>query len=176
MWYFTYDHRSSWREMMRVYQDMPRRVPLPQTRLPAVLRNYRLCFPTYSEKFSGGAASIAPSPGKSVSGALFDLPRPVIDRLDEVYGRSRDSLGREKGISQRIEVEVLPFEQGPQFLAVTHQSIAESGDHVPPALRYLDMLVEAAYELGLSSLWVEQLRSFAGGMQSAERLCCGVAG
>ena len=176
MWYFTYDHRSSWREMMRVYQDMPPRVPLPQTRLPAVLRNYRLCFPTYSERFSGGAASIVSSPGKSASGALFDLPRPVIDRLDEIYGRSRDSMGRERGISQRIEVEVSPFDQGRQFLAVTHQAITESGDYYPPNSRYIDLLVEAAYELGLSSLWIEQLRSFVAGAQPTERLCCSLAG
>ena len=41
---------------------------------PAVLDNYRLGFPIFSEYWGGGIADIVYDPGKYVSGALFDLP------------------------------------------------------------------------------------------------------
>jgi hypothetical protein len=169
MWYFTYDHRSSWREMIRIYRNLPARVPLPLSRRAAVLKNYRICFPQFSEEHGGGVASIVPEPGKSVAGALFDLPRRAVERLDEIYGRCVDFAGREPGASRRIEIEVLPFEQGPSFLATAHQPIASVDRHIPPTREYLNLLINTAAELQLSSLWIDQLRSFAPAEQV--RLC-----
>ena len=49
---------------------------------PAVLDNYRLCFPIFSEYFGGGIADIVYDPGKYVAGALFDLSEADLKVLD----------------------------------------------------------------------------------------------
>lgn len=173
MWYFTYDHLSNWRELMRVYRGLPSRVPLPSSRRAAVLRNHRICFPAFSEKWAGGIASVNYSAGKSVSGALFDLPKRAIDHLDEYYCSIADGAMEHVSI-QRIEISVHPFQQGPEFLAVTHQIVAPADAQVPPAPQYLDLLIRAAVDLRLSSLWIEQLRSFRA--RAGRELLCRIAG
>lgn len=160
MWYFAYDHLASWREMIRFYRVISPRVP-SFDRHPALLQNHRLCFPLFSELTGGGVASVVASSGKYVAGALFDLPRVVVEKLDEFYGRSIDWAGREQGVYRRLEVCVRRLDSTVPFDAITHQAIADEGDFYPPSARYIDKLIAAACDLGLSSLWIEQLSSFS---------------
>ena len=44
---------------------------------PAVLDNYRLCFPIFSEYFGGGIADIVYDPGKYVAGACSISAKPI---------------------------------------------------------------------------------------------------
>lgn len=160
MWYFSYDHLAGWREMMRFYKRVPTSVPLPQHRQAATVRNSRLCFPVFSEQWHGGVASIEASPGKTVSGALFDLPRRAVESLDEYYGREIGWTGNETGAARRIIVQVWPYGRREPVRAVAHQAIASGTEFFPPGEAYLSLLVGAASEIGLSSLWVQHLMSF----------------
>lgn len=167
MWYFSYDYLTSWREMIRFYRHVPPRVVLPQSRQPAVARNFRIAFPQFSEQFNCGAASIVSAAGKSVAGALYDLPRRAIEQLDEHYGRSLDWVGRDVGAYCRITIPVHPLRHDEPVLAIAHQANVDNRDHYPPSSRYIEMLVAGAFEMGHSSLWIEHLRSFA--IQPADR-------
>lgn len=160
MWYFAYDHLSSWRAMARVYRLLSLRLPMPELRYSAVLRNYRICFPVFREQYNGGAPSILPAPGKYVAGALFDLPSHVVDKLDLYYGRRVDWMGREHGLYRRSRVQVQRFDSEAIFFAATHEVIAHEGDFCPPSIAYIRELVSAACDAGLSSAWIEHLLSF----------------
>ena len=76
---------------------------------PAVLDNYRLCFPIFSEYWAGGIADIVYDPGKYVAGALFELTEADLAVLDLKVGRKVDgrqgnrdiSANRREGIAAR---------------------------------------------------------------------------
>src|SRR5947207_15540481 len=88
---------------------------------PAVLDNYRLSFPIFSEYWGGGIADIVYDPGKYVAGALFDMSEAEIAVLDQKVGRKLDPAGKEMGIYKRIEVKVAPLTKGEPGQAITYQ-------------------------------------------------------
>jgi len=73
---------------------------------PAVLDNYRLSFPIFSEYWAGGIGDIVYDPGKYVMGALFDLSENALLVLDAKVNRKLDRNGKEIGTYKRIEVKV----------------------------------------------------------------------
>src|SRR3954464_10446477 len=103
VWYFAYGsnlNTAAVTEWCRHYGLKP---PLLKGGRAAVLDNYRLCFPLYSEYWGGGVADIVYDPGKYVSGALFDLTAPEMTVLDEKVGRKVDTVGKDTGIYRQIE-------------------------------------------------------------------------
>jgi hypothetical protein len=73
MWYFAYGSNLNSRAVAEWARHFGHRPPALKAGRPAVLDNYRLCFPIFSEYYGGGIADIVYDPGKYVSGALFDL-------------------------------------------------------------------------------------------------------
>src|SRR6185436_8611247 len=88
---------------------------------PAVLDNYRLGFPIFSEYWGGGIADIVYGPGKYVMGVLFDLSEAELEVMDAKVSRRLDTSGKEIGIYKRIEVKVSPLGKGEPVNAMTYQ-------------------------------------------------------
>ena len=147
MWYFAYGSNLNSRavaECCRHYGDRP--PPLKSVK-HAVLDNYRLGFPIYSEYWGGGIADIVYDPGKYVMGVLFDLSDAEIAVLDQKVGRKLDSHGKEMGVYGRIEVKVSPLGKGEPVKAATYHGIGVDRYHIPPTQHYMDLVIQARYDL-----------------------------
>src|SRR5215210_3188961 len=109
MWYFAYGSNLNARAVAEWCRHFGHKAPNLKSGRPAVLDNYRCCFPIFSEYWGGGIADIVYDPGKYVSGALFDLSDADLKVLDQKVVRKLDTAGKEVGIYQRIEVRVAPL-------------------------------------------------------------------
>jgi hypothetical protein len=128
---------------------------------PAVLDNYRLCFPIYSEYWGGGTADIVYDPGKYVAGVLFEMTEAELAVMDQKVGRKVDPSGREVGIYGRLTVKVAPLGRGEPVEAITYQGTNTDRFHMPPTKHYMDLVIQGACQYGLSMMWVAYLQSFA---------------
>jgi hypothetical protein len=162
MWYFAYGsnlNSSAVAEWCRHYRYRP---PALKPGKPAVLDNFRLCFPIFSEYYAGGIADIAYDPGKYVLGALFDLTEADLKVLDAKVGRKFDpTSGKEIGVYRRTEVKVSPMAKGEAVTAMTYQGISVEKYHIPPTRHYMDLVIQGAYSYGLSMMWIAYLQSFS---------------
>src|SRR5215216_2547573 len=161
MWYFAYGSNLNSRAVAEWARHHGHRAPALKPGKPAVLDNYRLCFPIFSEYWGGGVADIVYDPGKYVAGALFDLSEPELSVLDQKVGRKLDSAGRDTGIVKRIEVKVAPLGRGEPVLAMTYTGVSFEKSHIPPTQHYMDLLIQGAYQTGLSMMWIAYLQSFS---------------
>jgi len=129
---------------------------------PAILDNYRLCFPIFSEYYGGGIADIVYDPGKYVAGALFDLSDVELKVLDAKVGRKFDTtVEKEAGIYRRVEVNVSPLGKGEAVKAISYQGVSVEKYHIPPTQHYMDLVIQGAYSFGLSMMWISYLQSFS---------------
>lgn len=161
MWYFAYGSNLNTRAVLEWCRHHGKKLPSMRGGRSAILTNYRLCFPIYSEFWGGGIADIAYDPGKSVAGALFDLTEAEFKVLDEKVGRRLDPNGREVGTYRRIEISVSPIGKGEPIKAMTFQGVSVEKYHIPPSQFYMDLLVQGAYAYGLSMMWIAYLQSFS---------------
>jgi hypothetical protein len=162
MWYFAYGSNLNSRavaEWCRHYGHKP--LPL-KTGKPAVLDNYRMSFPIFSEYYGGGIGDIVYDPGKYVMGAVFDLSEADLAILDQKVNRRVDAAGRDLGVYRRIEVEVAPLgKKGKPIKAITYQGVSGERYHIPPTQHYMDLVIQGAYGFGLSMMWISYLQSFS---------------
>ena len=128
---------------------------------PAVLDNYRLCFPIFSEYWGGGVGDIEYEAGKYVMGTLFEVTQAELDLLDLKVGRAVDSMGRETGLYKHVEVTISPLGKGTPVKALTYQGTSIEKNHIPPTQFYMDLVIEGAYKAGLSMMWISYLQSFS---------------
>ena len=87
MWYFAYGSNLNSRAVAEWCRHFGHRPPPMKPGKPAVLDNYRLSFPIFSEYWGGGIADIVYDPGKYVGGAVFDLSDADLNILDQKVGR-----------------------------------------------------------------------------------------
>lgn len=161
MHYFAYGSNLNAKavaDWCRAYGLKP---PSQRSFKPAVLDNYRLCFPIFSEYWGGGIGDIEYDPGKYVMGALYDLSEAEMALLDEKVGRKLDAQGKEVGVYKRIEVQIAPLSNDPAVRAVTYQGVNVEKYHIPPTRYYMDLVIQGAYETGLSMMWISYLQSFS---------------
>jgi hypothetical protein len=161
VWYFAYGsnlNSAAVAEWARHYGHKP---PALKGGRAAVLDNYRLCFPIYSEYWGGGIADIVYDPGKYVAGAVFDLTADELRVMDEKVGRKLDASGKEVGIYKQIEVKVAPLGRAEPVKAITYSGLAIEKYHIPPTRHYMDRVIQGAYTFGLSMMWVAYLQSFS---------------
>jgi hypothetical protein len=161
MWYFAYGSNLNIRAVTEWCRHYGNRVPALKPGKPAVLDNYRLCFPIFSEYYGGGIADIVYDPGKYVAGALFDLSEADLKILDAKVGRKMDpTTEKEVGTYARTIVKVAPLGKGDPVSAMTYQGISVEKYHIPPTQHYMEMVVQGAYSFGLSMMWIAYLQSF----------------
>jgi hypothetical protein len=161
MWYFAYGSNLNSRAVVEWCRHYGFKPPNMKPGRPAVLDNYRLGFPIFSEYWSGGIGDIVYDPGKYVMGAVFDLSEADLAILDQKVGRKLDPAGKEIGIYKRIEIEVAPLGKGKRLSAVTYQGVSGERYHIPPTQHYMDLVIQGAYSFGLSMMWISYLQSFS---------------
>jgi hypothetical protein len=161
MWYFAYGSNLNARAVAEWCRHFGHKAPNLKAGRPAVLDNYRLSFPIFSEYWGGGIADIVYDPGKYVAGVLFDLSEDELEVLDQKVARKIDAAGKEVGVYKRIEVKVSPLGKGEPVKAVTYQGLNVERYHIPPTQHYMGLVIQGAYTFGLSMMWVSYLQSFS---------------
>jgi len=161
VFYFAYGSNLNSRAVADWCKHHNHRPPGMRTGRTAVLDNYRLCFPLYSEYWGGGIGDIVYDPGKYVAGALFDLSDVDLKTLDAKVGRRTDEQGRDTGVYKRIEVRIAPLGKYDPVTAITYQGVNVEKYHIPPTEFYMDLVVQGAYSHGLSMMWISYLQSFS---------------
>ena len=161
MWYFAYGSNLNSRAVGEWCRHFGHKPPNLKPGKPAVLDNYRLCFPIFSEYWGGGIADIVYDPGKYVAGAVFDLTDADLAILDQKVSRKLDGTGKEVGVYKRIEIEVAPLGKGQSMKAATYQGVSVERYHIPPTQHYMDLVIQGAYSFGLSMMWISYLQSFS---------------
>ncbi len=161
MWYFAYGSNLNQRAVTEWCRHYGHKSPNLKGGRSAVLDNYRLCFPIFSEYWGGGIADIVYDPGKYVQGAIFQLTEPEMVTLDAKVGRKLDAAGKEIGVYKRLDVKVAPLGRGEPVQAVTYQGVSVDRVHIPPTQHYMDTVIQGAYGFGLSMMWVAYLQSFS---------------
>jgi pectate lyase len=160
MWYFAYGSNLNSRAVAEWCRHYGYRAPAMRPGKPAVLDNYRLSFPIFSEYWAGGIGDIVYDPGKYVMGALFDLSENELIVLDAKVNRKLDSNNKEIGTYKRIEVKVSNLGKSDSISAITYQGISVERYHIPPTQHYMDLVIQGAYSFGLSMMWIAYLQSF----------------
>ena len=161
MWYFAYGSNLNSRAVAEWCRHFGHKPPNLKPGRPAVLDNYRLSFPIFSEYWGGGIADIVYDPGKYVQGALFELQESDLAVLDQKVVRKLDPAGKEIGAYKRIDVKVSPLGKGDAVRAITYQGTNVERYHIPPTQHYMDLVVQGAYSYGLSMMWISYLQSFS---------------
>lgn len=161
MWYFAYGSNLNSQAVTEWCRHFGHRPPGMKLGKAAVLDNYRLCFPIFSEYWSGGIADIVYDPGKYVAGAVFEVTEAELAVLDMKVQRKTDSSGKELGVYRRIEVKVAPLGRGEAVTAVTYQGLNTDRYSIPPTQHYMDSVIQGAYGYGLSMMWIAYLQSFS---------------
>ncbi|HEX8341952.1 MAG TPA: gamma-glutamylcyclotransferase family protein [Tepidisphaeraceae bacterium] len=167
MHYFAYGSNLNARAVSEWCKHHGLRSPAMKNGRAAVLDNYRLCFPIFSEYWGGGVADISYDPGKYVAGAVFDLSEADLRTLDTKIGRKLDDAGREVGTYKRVDVKVAPLGKHEPVMATTYQGITVEKFDIPPTQFYMDLVVQGCYAHGLSMMWISYLQSF--GLQAGRK-------
>ena len=160
MLYFAYGSNLNAKAVTDWCRHYGHRPPNLKHGKPALLNNYRLCFPIFSEYWAGGIGDVVYDPGKYVAGVLFDLPDHDLATMDAKVGRRTDAAGKEVGVYARGEVEVTPSGETKAVKAVTYLGVNVEKYHIPPTQNYMDLVVQGAYANGLSMMWISYLQSF----------------
>jgi len=79
MYYFAYASNLSRKQMTERCSDN-------QPRFRAVLPNYKLIFTGWSREWGGGVASVKPSRGGKVPGAVYEISEECLRILDKYEG------------------------------------------------------------------------------------------
>ena len=161
MWYFAYGSNLNTAAVTEWCRHYGHKTPSLKTGRAAVLDNYRLCFPLFSEYWGGGIADIVYDPGKYVAGAVYDLTPAELAILDEKVSRKLDPGGKEVGLYKQIEVKVAPFGKAGPVQAITYTGVSVEKYHIPPTQHYMDVVIQGAYGYGLSMMWIAYLQSFS---------------
>ena len=113
----------------------------------ARLEGYSLGLRRRSIRWCAGVLDLVPDSGSEVWGALYELPREALARLDEKEGA---------GFAyRRVDVEALL--DGEQRGAVAYEVIDKEPEDVPCAPRYAELVLSAARDRGLPGPWLDEL-------------------
>lgn len=161
MLYFAYGSNLNSKAVADWCRHYGHRPPAMTNASRAVLDNYRLCFPIFSEYWSGGIGDIEYDAGKYVMGMLYEVTPTELATLDAKVGRKLDAAGNEAGVYKHIEVSVAPLSSTHPVKAITYQGVSAEKYHIPPTQTYMDLLTAGAFQWGLSLMWISYLKSFS---------------
>ncbi len=133
----------------------------------AALRDHRMSFPLFSQRWGGGVSSIEPHHGETLWGMLYELSDDDLRSLDEYEGFR--SSGDQHNISEReqITVELVRPDDGSiprKVRAATYR--AHPSNASPPSARYRDALARGARHHKLPEEYVAKLESIPVGSET----------
>ena len=133
MYYFAYGSNLSRKQMSE-------RCPDAQPKFKATLPNYELIFAGRSRKrWNGGVASIKPSKGEKVVGAVYEISAECLKSLDRCE--------RYPIIYKHKNVTVFT-ESGDSVQAITYVKVKQL-DETQPAREYLDIIQQGYKDWGI---------------------------
>ena len=111
----------------------------------------KLCFPRDSKSQKGGVASYEDQKNHNLWGAVFDLTKDELHRLDLKEGY------KEKGTNNSYErVEITVINDGTEISALTY--CANPKGTFMPSQYYMNKLIEGAKECNLPSDYIKELK------------------
>lgn len=162
MYYFAYGSNMNQRDLdtyckRKSQPSINLKEKRPQS---SILMNYMLVFDYNSATRGGGVADLRPSVGQCVEGILFDIDESdliIFDKKEGYHG-----IANSKNTYNRIKVSVT-LNNGAKIPDVITYMVSESKrqDPTPPTKEYLRVIIEGAMEFGLSTEWIQKLRSIA---------------
>lgn len=118
---------------------------------PARLKDFRLAFTRFSNKFNGGGvADILQAPDLFVWGILYEVDENDVKNLDQ-----KEDLGK---AYNRINVNVT-LQNGTTHQAITYAVISKAHYEIRPNIKYLDLLLQGAKENNLKKSYINFLES-----------------
>jgi gamma-glutamylcyclotransferase (GGCT)/AIG2-like uncharacterized protein YtfP len=121
---------------------MKQRCPDARPKSTATLPDHKLIFAGRSQKWpGGGVASVKPSSGEEVVGAIYDVSQKCLDSLD-IFEGYPDTY-------KRRNVTVFT-ESGDPLEATTYVKVRQS-DERQPSREYLDTIREGYKDWGIAS-------------------------
>jgi len=130
-------------------QTMKEAVPTARLRAKGTLSGYRFDFPVRSESGTGLAGIVADEGGQA-EGVVYTVTREDMAALDKVKGPN--------AAFKRSRVQVV-LAGGGLVRAWTHVAVPQEGYPFAPAPEYLDALIQAVTEHGLSAGLLGRLQS-----------------
>ncbi|XP_047117654.1 gamma-glutamylcyclotransferase-like [Schistocerca piceifrons] len=125
----------------------------------AKLKDFRLDFGTWAERWRGAVATLVPEQGKHVWGAVWEIDKSNLADLDRQEGVNDGFY-----FPMQVDVEKLSGEFvncRSYQLCDTPTKISE-GDIIPenrlPSALYLDVVIQGAIESGLPDDYINQLK------------------
>ena len=135
MYYFAYGSNLSRKQMLK-------RCPDAKPKFKATLADHKLIFAGRSQKWSnGGVASIKPSKGEKVVGAIYEISTECLSSLD----RCEDCP-----TTYRHQNVTVFTEFGESVEAITYVKVNQS-DETQPTQEYLDVIQEGYKDWGIVS-------------------------
>jgi len=147
MYYFAYGSNLS-------KKQMEQRCPDSKVYQVALLKNFQLEFPRFSQKIKCGVASILPANGSDVWGVIYNISGPDLI-----------SINKYEGVAFKCyypEIVQLELNNGSNVSALTYIAFRES-DFVPPSDEYTKLIVEGAKDFKLPEEYIVKIQSIAKG-------------
>ena len=133
------------------------------------LRDHRLAFPLYSNRWRGGVSSIQLAHGDTVWGMLYELTDDHIRTLDEFEGFVGPGNQHNVYDREQVTVELTRPDDGSFPRRVRAWSyIARPSNPSPPSRRYLDAILRGARHHKLPEEYVAKLAAVPAAPEAPE--------
>ncbi|XP_044743463.1 gamma-glutamylcyclotransferase-like [Chrysoperla carnea] len=123
------------------------------------LKDYRLDFMHYSNRWKGAAATIVPTPGHTVWGAIWELDDSHLASLDHQEGVHQNMYFRFDANIETTEGNLITCKT---YQQTESPELLNEGESLPldrrPSELYKSVILEGAVESGLPNDYIEQLR------------------
>jgi gamma-glutamylcyclotransferase len=130
MYYFAYASNLSRKQMSE-------RCPNNKPKFIATLPNHKLIFAGWSRKWHGGIASIKPTTGEKVIGAVYEVTEGCLANLD-----------KHEGLKYRRKPVIVFTEDNGSVEAVTYIMLEQS-EETKPTLEYLAVIKQGYRDWGI---------------------------
>jgi gamma-glutamylcyclotransferase len=130
MYYFAYASNLSRTQMLE-------RCPKNKPKFVATLPNHKLIFTGWSRKWHGGTASIKPTTGEKVIGAVYEVTEGCLANLE-----------KHEGLKYRRKPVIVFTESGESVEVVTF-IMREQSEETKPTMEYLAVIQQGYRDWGI---------------------------
>ena len=130
MYYFAYASNLSRRQMLE-------RCPNSKTKFVATLPNHKLIFSGWSRKWHGGTASIQPTTGEKVIGAVYEVTEVCLANLE-----------KHEGLKYRRKPAIV-FTESDESVEVVTFIMREQSEETKPTMEYLAIIQQGYRDWGI---------------------------